>query len=132
VISTKKESAVSALFKLHYAAVVALAVTLTACAATPSAELSAEDAATRDQINALIAENPDAEITVESEDREQRLVCRRERVLGSNIPQRVCFDPRAVADAADNARQTQRGLARGSTGPRDPMAADRAMGEVPN
>ena len=107
--------------KLKLAMIGALAVSVTACAATPSAELSAEDQATRDQIAALVAEDPDVEIAVESEDREQRLVCRRQRVLGSNIPQRVCYDPRAVEDAAETARQTQRGLARGSTGPRDPV-----------
>ena len=118
-------SAMIEALRSYGAILIGVALSVTACAATPQTQLSAEDEATRAQIAALVAEDPDVEISVESEDREQRLVCRRERVLGSNIPQRVCFDPQAVDDAAENLRQTQRDFARGTTGPRDPMAADR-------
>lgn len=103
-----------------------IALALSACATTDTTELTAEQQAEADRIAALIAEDPNA--VVETEVAEERIVCRRVRTLGSNIPERVCRNVTQDEETMRNIRDSHRAISRSTTGPRDPMAGQREGG----
>lgn len=95
------------------------ALSAAACAASPSSVASSDVA----RINAMLEQDPNAR--VELGEGEQRVVCRRERILGSNIPERVCRNVAAAEEDGANVRRTHRQMSTQTTGPRDPMASQR-------
>ena len=101
----------------------AVAFTLSACVASPEPSMTEEGRQQVAEIDALLSEDHDAEVVLESG--EERVVCRRERVLGTRISERVCRSVSATEDTAREVRDAHRAMARSTTGPRDPMAGDR-------
>lgn len=53
---------------------------------------------------AVLSTQADANVRENADSDEDRVVCRRERVLGSNRPQRVCMTRRERAELRDAAR----------------------------
>ena len=111
--------------KLTYAAMglAAMASLSAGCTKTANANLAGPQAQQVNEINALLAEDPNAEVQLISQ--EDRIVCRRERLLGSNIPERVCRSVSSTEDAARDVRDTHRAMGRTNTGPADPMMGQR-------